>query len=160
MEKLIEQLRTILGTNFGLYFKIHSYHWNVEGPNFVEYHTYLGQLYTQIFNNTDLIAEKLRMLGTYAPVSLTRMKEFSDIEEDVSVLEANQMFQNLVIANDTGPAHMAAHLGARGFTLFGPHTTPEKVSIEREKFIALQTMDLKSLFADRVYALIKSSITN
>jgi ADP-heptose:LPS heptosyltransferase len=67
---------------------------------------------------------------------------------------------HLVIANDTGPAHMAAHLGARGFTLFGPHTTPEKVSIEREKFIALQTMDLKSLFAERVYALIKSSIIN
>ena len=64
---------------------------------------------------------------------------------------------HLVIANDTGPAHMAAHLGARGFTLFGPHTTPEKVSIERERFIALQTMDLKSLYADRVYALIKSS---
>ena len=67
---------------------------------------------------------------------------------------------HLVIANDTGPAHMAAHLGARGFTLFGPHTTPEKVSIEREKFIALQTMDLKSLYADRVYGLIKSSIIN
>jgi hypothetical protein len=44
--------------------------------------------------------------------------------------------------------------------LFGPHTTPEKVSIERETFIALQTTDLKSLFADRVYALIKSSIAN
>ena len=67
---------------------------------------------------------------------------------------------HLVIANDTGPAHMAAHLGARGFTLFGLHTTPEKVSIERERFIALQTMDLKSLYADRVYALIKSSIIN
>ena len=70
MEKLIEQLRTILGTNFGLYFKIHSYHWNVEGPNFVEYHTYLGQLYTQIFNNTDLIAEKLRMLGTLSLIHI------------------------------------------------------------------------------------------
>ena len=67
---------------------------------------------------------------------------------------------HLVIANDTGPAHMAAHLGAKGFTLFGPHTTPDKVSIEREKFIALQTVDLKLLFADRVYALIKSSIIN
>ena len=67
---------------------------------------------------------------------------------------------HLVIANDTGPAHMASHLGAKGFTLFGPHTTPAKVSIEKEKFIALQTIDLKSLFADRVYALIKSSIIN
>ncbi len=112
MEKLIEQLRTILGTNFGLYFKIHSYHWNVEGLNFVEYHTYLGQLYTQIFNNTDLIAEKLRALETYAPVSLTRMKEFSDIEEDVSVLEANQMFQNLVIANDRYIIHLRAGIVA------------------------------------------------
>ena len=67
---------------------------------------------------------------------------------------------HLVIANDTGPAHMASHLGARGFALFGPHTTPEKVSIEREKFIALQTMDLKSFSAVRFYALIKSSIIN
>ena len=112
MEKLIEQLRTILGTNFGLYFKIHSYHWNVEGPNFVEYHTYLGNLYTQIFNNTDLIAEKLRALETYTPVSLTRMKELSDIEEDVSVLEAMQMFQNLVVANDRYIIHLRAGIVA------------------------------------------------
>jgi starvation-inducible DNA-binding protein len=112
MEKLIEQLRTILGTNFGLYFKIHSYHWNVEGPDFVEYHTYLGNLYTQIFNNTDLIAEKLRALETYTPVSLTRMKELSDIEEDVSVLEATQMFQNLVVANDRYIIHLRAGIVA------------------------------------------------
>jgi ADP-heptose:LPS heptosyltransferase len=65
---------------------------------------------------------------------------------------------HFVIANDTGPAHMAAHLGAKGVVLFGPHTTPKKVSIEREKFVALQTDDLKSLLPDRVYALIKSSI--
>ena len=112
MEKLIEQLRTILGTNFGLYFKIHSYHWNVEGPNFIEYHTYLGNLYTQIFNNTDLIAEKLRALETYTPVSLTRMKELSDIEEDVSVLEAMPMFQNLVVANDRYIIHLRAGIVA------------------------------------------------
>ena len=112
MEKLIEQLRTILGTNFGLYFKIHSYHWNVEGPNFVEYHTYLGNLYTQIFNNTDLIAEKLRALETYTPVSLTIMKELSDIEEDVSVLEAMPMFQNLVVANDRYIIHLRAGIVA------------------------------------------------
>ena len=67
---------------------------------------------------------------------------------------------HFVIANDTGPAHMAAHLGVKGIVLFGPHTTPKKVSIEREKFIALQTDDLKSLMADKVYALIKSSITS
>ena len=112
MEKLIEQLRTILGTNFGLYFKIHSYHWNVEGPDFVQYHKFLGKLYEQVFNNTDLIAEKLRALETYTPVSLTRMKELSDIEEDVSVLEAMPMFQNLVVANDRYIIHLRAGIVA------------------------------------------------
>ena len=112
MEKLIEQLRTILGTNFGLYFKIHSYHWNVEGPDFVQYHKFLGKLYEQVFNNTDLIAEKIRALETYTPVSLTRMKELSDIEEDVSVLEAMPMFQNLVVANDRYIIHLRAGIVA------------------------------------------------
>ena len=37
-----------------------------------------------------------------------------------------------IIANDTGPAHMAAHLGRKGIVLFGPHTTAKKVSIETE----------------------------
>ena len=65
---------------------------------------------------------------------------------------------HLVIANDTGPAHMAAHLGAKGFVLFGPHTTPEKVSIEREKFIAIQSINLKLLSYENVYSIIKNSI--
>ena len=65
---------------------------------------------------------------------------------------------HLVIANDTGPAHIAAHLGAKGFVLFGPHTTPEKVSIEREKFIAIQSINLKQLSYENVYSIIKSSI--
>ena len=65
---------------------------------------------------------------------------------------------HLVIANDTGPAHMAAHLGTKGFVLFGPHTTPEKVSIEREKFIAIQSINLKLLSYENVYSIIKNSI--
>ena len=28
-----------------------------------------------------------------------------------------------VVGNDTGPSHMAAHLGVPGLALFGPHTT-------------------------------------
>jgi hypothetical protein len=55
---------------------------------------------------------------------------------------------------------MAAHLAVRGVVLFGSHTSPDKVSIERERFIALQVDDLKSLTADKVFGLIKSSIMN
>ena len=57
---------------------------------------------------------------------------------------------SFVIANDTGPAHMTAHLGVKGLTLFGAHTTAFKVSIERENFKAIQVDDLEKLSAAKV----------
>ena len=56
-----------------------------------------------------------------------------------------------IIANDTGPAHIAAHVGAKGLTLFGKHTTAYKVSIERENFKAIQVTDLNNLKAEKVF---------
>ena len=58
---------------------------------------------------------------------------------------------SFVVANDTGPAHMSAHLGAKGLTLFGKHTTAFKVSIERENFKAIQVEDLNKLSAEKVF---------
>ena len=58
---------------------------------------------------------------------------------------------SFVIANDTGPAHMSAHLGTKGLTLFGKHTTAFKVSIERENFKAIQVDDLNKLSAEKVF---------
>ena len=57
---------------------------------------------------------------------------------------------SFVIANDTGPAHISAHLEAKGLTLFGKHTTAYKVSIERENFKAIQVDDLEKLSAAKV----------
>ena len=58
---------------------------------------------------------------------------------------------SFVIANDTGPAHMAAHLGVKGLTLFGSHTTALKVSIERDNFKAIQVADLNKLTPEKVF---------
>jgi len=63
-----------------------------------------------------------------------------------------------VVANDTGPAHMAAHLGKSGKVIFGHHTTPKKVSIETENFKALITKDLNLLSANEVYLCIKDDL--
>lgn len=112
METLIQQLRTILGTNFGLYFKSHSFHWNVTGPNFNDYHAFLGTFYTQTFNNTDLIAEKIRMLGQFAPTSLGRILELSDLEEEDSIPDALEMFRRLVKDNDRFIFHLKAGIRA------------------------------------------------
>ena len=58
---------------------------------------------------------------------------------------------SFIIANDTGPAHIAAHITAKGLTLFGGHTTAHKVSIERENFKAIQVTDLNNLSASKVF---------
>ena len=63
-----------------------------------------------------------------------------------------------VIANDTGPAHMTAHLGQSGIVLFGYHTTAKKVSIETDKFKAITVDNLKHLTAEKVYSEIKREL--
>tara|TARA_Y100000590_G_scaffold462214_1_gene625768 strand:- start:2328 stop:3257 length:930 start_codon:yes stop_codon:yes gene_type:complete len=63
-----------------------------------------------------------------------------------------------VVANDTGPAHMAAHLNKKGIVLFGKHTTPEKVSIETDNFKAITVKDLNELNAEDVYLEIKDKL--
>ena len=64
-----------------------------------------------------------------------------------------------IISNDTGPAHMAAHLGAKGVTLFGYHTTPKKVSIETNKFKAIIKNNLYELSAEEVYSNISKELS-
>ena len=70
---------------------------------------------------------------------------------DISQLAALIKDSSFVVANDTGPAHMTAHLGSKGVALFGAHTTAHKVSIERENFKAIQVSDLSKLSAEKVF---------
>ena len=70
---------------------------------------------------------------------------------NISQLSSLIKDSSFIIANDTGPAHMAAHLNAKGLTLFGKHTTAFKVSIERENFKAIQVQELSKLSAEKVF---------
>ena len=70
---------------------------------------------------------------------------------DISQLASLIKDSSFVIANDTGPAHIAAHIGAKGLALFGAHTTANKVSIERENFKAIQVSNLTKLSSEKVF---------
>ncbi|MDC1002338.1 glycosyltransferase family 9 protein [Candidatus Pelagibacter sp.] len=78
---------------------------------------------------------------------------------DISQLAALIKDSLFVVANDTGPAHMTAHLGSKGIALFGSHTTPFKVSIERENFKAIQAPELSKLSVEKVFNRISSLIS-
>ena len=77
---------------------------------------------------------------------------------NISQLTSLIKYSSFVVANDTGPAHIAAHVGAKGLTLFGKHTTPYKVSIERENFKAIQVTDLNNLSAEKVFERLSNSL--
>ena len=77
---------------------------------------------------------------------------------DISQLASLIKDCSFVIANDTGPAHMAAHLGSKGIALFGAHTTAHKVSIERKNFKAIQVNDLSKLSAEKVFERLSTTI--
>ena len=78
---------------------------------------------------------------------------------DISQLTSLIKKSSFVIANDTGPAHITAHVGAKGLTLFGKHTTAYKVSIERENFKAIEVSDLNNLSAEKVFERLSNSLS-
>lgn len=85
MDELIEKLKVALADSFAFYLKAHNYHWNVEGPNFAEYHKFLGDLYEEVFGAVDTIAELLRAENSYVPASFLRYKELSTIEDETTI---------------------------------------------------------------------------
>ena len=108
METLVNQLKTILGTNFALYLKAHGYHWNIEGPNFPQYHGFLDGFYNDVWGQTDSIAEHLRALNSYAPGSLARMLELADIQEATNIPDGLGMMRDLAADNDRFILHLRA----------------------------------------------------
>lgn len=100
MEQLIEQLKIILGTNFALYLKAHNYHWNIEGADFPQYHSFLDSFYNSVWEQSDDIAEHIRQLNSYAPGSFSRFNDLSAIQEATTVPDAHTMFVTLKNDND------------------------------------------------------------
>ena len=120
-----------------------------------------NKLIKLILNKYD---EKYKIVTAPGPSEITDAKDLDAIALldngkplDISQLTSLIEDSSFVIANDTGPAHITAHVGAKGLTLFGKHTTAYKVSIERENFKAIEVSDLDNLSAEKVFErLIKS----
>lgn len=101
METLIEIMRKVLADTFAMYLKAHNYHWNVEGPNFPQYHDFFGKLYEELHGAVDPIAEEIRSLDAYAPGSFSRFMELTEIEDETNVPMAREMALKLLRDNDT-----------------------------------------------------------
>ncbi len=97
---LIDELKKVHADAFTFYLKTHFYHWNVEGPNFPQYHDFFQNLYQEVFASVDSLAELIRTLDSYAPGTLTRLKELTSIEETDDVPDAKTMMTRLLQENN------------------------------------------------------------
>lgn len=100
MEELISAVRVALGNTVVMYYKTHTYHWNVEGIEFSQYHDFFQGIYEDIYSAVDPTAENLRKLGAYAPISIMELYSYKTVQED-SVMPALlvDMLTNLIAAN-------------------------------------------------------------
>lgn len=105
---MVDMLTAILADTFVLYFKTHAYHWNVEGVHFRQFHEMFEEQYTELWQATDVIAERIRALGAYAPCSFEALKKHASLVSAKSEkTEAMKMVADLAVDHETLSAAIA-----------------------------------------------------
>ena len=105
------ELERVLADTYTLYLKTHNYHWNVTGPMFNTLHLMFEEQYNELWTAVDLIAERIRSLGEFAPGSSARFAELTSIAEADGVPTAEQMLHDLVAGHES-----VARTARAGFT--------------------------------------------
>jgi starvation-inducible DNA-binding protein len=99
---IADGLAKVLADTYMLYQKTHAYHWNVTGPMFSSLHALFMTQYTELHDAADLIAERIRALGHYAPGSYAKYAKLTAIKDDADdAPPALDMVAALVEGNET-----------------------------------------------------------
>ena len=93
---IADGLGRLLADSYTLYLKTHNFHWNVTGPMFSTLHLMFEQQYTELATAVDLIAERIRALGFFAPGSYAAYSKLTSIAESADVPAATDMVRELV----------------------------------------------------------------
>lgn len=97
---LVQLTNKCLADTFALALKTQSFHWNVEGADFYQYHGLFGQIYEELFGAVDGLAEQVRALDGFALGTMKRMMEVTTVQETVVVPPARDMMHDWMRAND------------------------------------------------------------
>ena len=93
---IAEGLSHLLADSYTLYLKTHNFHWNVTGPMFSSLHLMFEGQYTELATAVDLIAERIRALGHFAPGSYRDYAKLTSIPEAEGIPTAKEMIRHLV----------------------------------------------------------------
>lgn len=145
-EQLAEHLSVILAETYKLTIKSHLYHWNVVGPLFKSIHDLTEEHYENMFDATDVVAERIRALGHCAPVNVENRKLNLTIDLPSSGMpDAREMIADLVTSHETLAAKMrdmATYAGDNG------DVVTEDLLTERITFHEKSAWMLRALIAE------------
>ena len=106
-KQVVEVLEHILADTFTVYFKTHSYHWNVEGPHFHSLHELFEEQYREMWEALDEIAERIRSLGAYAPLTVQELVKHGDLQDAKKLPSGIDMAKDLAKDHEQISKHLA-----------------------------------------------------
>jgi len=92
-----KKLLALHSDNFVVAFKAHTYHFNVTGPNFPQYHLLFKEVYEALDDQYDILGEQLRILGEKTPTSIKALLDESSFKDNHSQ-STSQMMEHLADA--------------------------------------------------------------
>jgi starvation-inducible DNA-binding protein len=98
---IADGLSALLADSYTLYLKTHNFHWNVTGPMFQTLHLMFETQYNELALAVDLIAERIRSLGHFAPGTYAQYSKLTKIKEEPTVPSAHDMIKMLVSGHET-----------------------------------------------------------
>ncbi|MFC6728685.1 DNA starvation/stationary phase protection protein DpsA [Natronoarchaeum mannanilyticum] len=94
-EQIVEALNRDLADAYVLYHQLHKHHWNVEGAEFLDIHVFLQEVYEDVEDAADELAERLQALGGVPHASMTTLAERATVEpEDEDVYDVRTSLEN------------------------------------------------------------------
>jgi len=100
--EISELMKEILADQFVLYVKARNYHWNVTGPQFYGLHAVFENIYDELAEDIDKVAERIRSLGMKAPGTMKEFWELSSLEEKPgNIPESSVMVQEILTDFET-----------------------------------------------------------
>lgn len=89
-------LKTTFASSYSFVLKAQNFHWNVEGPLFVQLHELFGNIYEEVYGSIDTFAEELRALQLYTPASLQKFSMLSLVQDENDVQDFQSMLRELL----------------------------------------------------------------
>lgn len=101
MEKLIQAMKIAFASEFNFYLRTHACHWNVQGPDFKQYHELFGMIYSEVYDAIDPFAENIRKLDVMVEVdTMNQMSMVNLPDQEDNLADPATMVQMLLGDND------------------------------------------------------------